>query len=187
MKTPMQRRPALRFSAIAPAILLLTAFVSPDDRPPPTAPVQQIIPQEKIPKSWIPEFPKDKKDPLVFRSTPQIESAIAGDTELGPDCPIPIGQHWGEVMKQSDYVHGLIKRGRLEEARQIATELMRLTETAADRYLILTMFGAIFEKAGNKPGQAEALVMLLGGNCFLIPGEKALLQKKLDAIGKPSN
>jgi hypothetical protein len=47
------------------------------------------------------------------------------------------------------------------------------------------MLGSIYEKSDNKPGQAEALRTLVAGNCFLIPGEKAFLQKKLDALGQP--
>ena len=195
MKSPAQSRPALRLSTFLPAVLLLTAFAPPqggpeitrpEDRPPPPPPAlaQQVIPQDKIPKSWIPEFPKEKeKDPLTFRSTPQIESAIAGDTALGPDCPIPLGERWGKATGEADAVQALIKAGRFDEALARTMALANVADTGADRYLILTMLGSIYEKAGNKPGQAEALRMLLEGECFLIPGEKALLQKKLDAIG----
>jgi hypothetical protein len=189
MKTHALRHPALPLRAIASsgAILLLTAFAPPEDRPPPPALAQQVIPQDTIPRSWIPEFPKKEDQPLTFRSTPQVETAIAGDTQLGPDCPIAIGEHWGEVTGQADTVHALVKAGQFDEALAKTIELMRLTQTSADHYLVLTMFGSIYEAAGNRAGQAEALRALLAGNCFLIPGEKALLQKKLDALGKPSN
>jgi hypothetical protein len=189
MKTHALRRPALPLRVIAPAgaILLLTAFAPPEDRPPPPALAQQVIPQDKIPKSWIPEFPKKDEDPLTFRSTPQAESAIAGDSQLGPDCPIPLGARWGEATGEADAVQALIKAGKFEEALAKTNRLARLAETAADRYLILTMLGSIYEKSGNKPGQAEALRALVAGQCFLVPGEKAFLQKKLDALGKPSN
>jgi hypothetical protein len=197
MKTPAQTHRAIttalpqRAIATAGAILLLTAFAppedtQPEDRPPPPEPAQQVIPQDKIPKSWIPEFPKKAEDSLVFRSTPQVDSAIEGDTQLGPDCPFPISKRWDQSTAEADAASALVKAGKYGEALDAANRLARRAETAADRYLVLTIIGSIYEKSGNKPGQAEALRALVAGNCFLVPGEKAFLQKKIDALGQPA-
>jgi hypothetical protein len=175
----------MRVAACAAAglsLLALCAF-APDHDPP-------SLSQEVIPKSWIPEWKKKEKEDqpsLAFRSTPQVESAIAGDTVLGPDCPVPLGERGSELEATMEPVRVLIKAKNYAQALRLADEAQHKAVTGADRYLVLAMFAAIFEAMGEKENLASALSLMVEGQCFLVPGEKDHLQRKLDALGLPKN